>query len=518
MFDTEFYPTPKSIIKKMIKPFINEGRSNRYHDYLPEGLTILEPSAGKGDIIDYIKEEYDYHNRAKVYCCESDPELKHILQDKGYRVIADDFLTYTGDYLFDLVIMNPPFSNGDKHLLKAWDVLECGDIACLLNSETILNPYTESREYLVDLISKYGSYEFIGNVFSTAERKSDVDVVLVRLRKESTATKFDFEFKSVFKDRKVELDEKTFTDPIATRDVIGNMILQYNELKNWYVKWLEAREALTFYQQQLTTQYTSSIKLAEESLSKKKSTSYNSFCDSMKQEIWSVVMDKTNIEKYMTFAVRQNFQKFSKAQGYMDFNKENVASLVQMIFENRYDIMEKAVVDVFNMFTEHHEENRYMVEGWKTNNKYKVNKKIIIPYGVSYDEKWGRQYGAAFESNHRRWDRYSDIDKVMCYLSGVNYDTMPGAIDEALKNKFRIIGKIRPGDKFDNTTESYFFKLKFWKKGTLHLEFKDDKLWQEFNLRACVGKMWLSEEEMKVYRERNMQNQQEPEQVKYLST
>ncbi|MBL7128508.1 MAG: DUF4942 domain-containing protein [Ignavibacteria bacterium] len=34
-------------------------------------------------------------------------------------------------------------------------------------------------------------------------------------------------------------------------------------------------------------------------------------------------------------------------------------------------------------------------------------------------------------------------------------------------------------------------KQQFFKKGTIHLTFKDDKLWEKFNLEAARGKNWL---------------------------
>jgi hypothetical protein len=46
---------------------------------------------------------------------------------------------------------------------------------------------------------------------------------------------------------------------------------------------------------------------------------------------------------------------------------------------------------------------------------------------------------------------------------------------------------------FDNTAESTFFKMRYFKKGTLHLEFKDADLWERFNITAAKGKNWLPE-------------------------
>jgi hypothetical protein len=57
MFDKEFYPTPIELIEKMINPLLKSiNRVGRVFDPDRFGGSpqILEPSAGKGDILDSI--------------------------------------------------------------------------------------------------------------------------------------------------------------------------------------------------------------------------------------------------------------------------------------------------------------------------------------------------------------------------------------------------------------------------------------------------------------------------------
>lgn len=499
MFSKEFYPTPDKVIKKMIAPYVE-----KYTGYygpaksLCGNLTILEPSAGKGNILDYLK-KINERDELDLYCIEQDQELQYILQEKGYRLIATDFLSYSGGYHFDLIIMNPPFSNGDEHLLHAWDILTEGDIVCLLNSDTLNNPYTERRKLINSLIERHGSVEHVGSVFTDAERKTGVDCCIVRLKKVASQKKFDFQFESVTKERSFDLDENTFKDELATRDVIGNMILQYEALKEQYVAYIKAIEGMSFYQVGLTDSHTSAFKIANETLKRDNlPKSYNAFMDAMKQQIWGQIMSKTNVEKYMTHSVRKNFQQFAAQQGCMDFTKENVASMVSLIFNNRYNIMEQAIVDVFDIFTKYHADNRCHVEGWKTNSAWKCNRKVILPNYVTCD------FGSSYRINYQRHDEYSDIDKVMCYLSGTNYDTcltLRKAIEGVKSRDYQervIVPSVKYGD--SSRHESEFFYFRCYKKGTLHIEFKDKKLWELFNIHACAGKNWLPEEEMKKYR------------------
>jgi 16S rRNA A1518/A1519 N6-dimethyltransferase RsmA/KsgA/DIM1 with predicted DNA glycosylase/AP lyase activity len=175
--NVDFYPTPTNLIRKMLSHI--DFRTIR---------TVLEPSAGKGDIVEHIEKQFKYthsYNRnEKKYDIDSielDNNLRHILQGKNYRVVHDDFLNYNTYKKYDAIVMNPPFSQGDKHLLKAIEMQQQGGkIVCLLNSETIKNPYSNTRKELIQLLEKYNAkVEYIHDAFATAERKTNVETALI---------------------------------------------------------------------------------------------------------------------------------------------------------------------------------------------------------------------------------------------------------------------------------------------------------------------------------------------------
>lgn len=89
----DFYPTPNSVIEQMM---LGE-------DFA--GKTILEPSAGKGNIVDWLKENM----AGRVIACENDPNIRKLLNGKC-EVIADDFLAVTADRVshIDYIVMNLP--------------------------------------------------------------------------------------------------------------------------------------------------------------------------------------------------------------------------------------------------------------------------------------------------------------------------------------------------------------------------------------------------------------------------
>lgn len=549
MFDDEFYPTPKKVIEKMLKPYKGDihhfsfggGYTEKGYPVL-KGKMILEPSAGKGDILDFITGQYVIgkdqwkHEKttaksvdtAQIYCCEREPNLKHILRDKNYRVIADDFLQYHGDYLFDIILMNPPFSNGDEHLLKAWEIMDHGEIVCLLNTETLENPFTQRRKLLKIIIEENGTVEHMGQVFKESERPTDVNVSIVRLTKVTTRSRFDFEFESVGREKKFNLDESTISDTPALKDVIGNILIQYDKIKEAFVDYMKLAELLNHYGEPLVKQKAAmSEEEAQETAKgtklnifgiaqsayhegKTKRESFNLFCSAMKENMWQIVFDnlsniaRFDMEKLMTHSIRKDFSQFVQKEKDMEFTRENVFQLIDMLHGNRDNILERCIGEVFDIFTNYYKENRCHIEGWKTNDKWKVNRKIILPNVVKYGEYSTshdlKQYGSRFSLRYNTRSEYSDIDKALDYISGTGSEHRIG-LYESLEIAFNRIGTIRTGDKFNNTGESAYFNWKFWKKGTLHIEFKDKYLWEEFNMRACKDKQWLPDGEFEKWQE-----------------
>ncbi len=117
-----FFPTPRRIIDRMIE----------IADIKP-GMSVLEPSAGKGDIADAIKE---YCPDCKLTLVEYSYTLYEILKAKGFNPENDDFMTYSGGP-FDRVIMNPPFEKEQDidHVKHAFDLLKPGGRLVAIMSE-----------------------------------------------------------------------------------------------------------------------------------------------------------------------------------------------------------------------------------------------------------------------------------------------------------------------------------------------------------------------------------------------
>jgi hypothetical protein len=117
-----FYPTPEAVIDLMISRICP----------LKPGDRVLEPSAGKGDIVDRLAA---LGVRPEVV--EPNPRLAAILRSKGYEPFVGRFEDYVTDGAFDKVIMNPPFAGAldFAHIRRAFNLLRPGGILVSLMAE-----------------------------------------------------------------------------------------------------------------------------------------------------------------------------------------------------------------------------------------------------------------------------------------------------------------------------------------------------------------------------------------------
>lgn len=98
----QFYPTPEKLAKLAVE----------LADIGPDTL-CLEPSAGQGGIADFLPKD-------RTTCVEISPLHCAVLRAKGFKTVEADFIIYADmepfKAEFDVVVMNPPFSEGRAKL------------------------------------------------------------------------------------------------------------------------------------------------------------------------------------------------------------------------------------------------------------------------------------------------------------------------------------------------------------------------------------------------------------------
>ena len=525
--NSEFYPTPESLAKKML-----EGIDWRYIH------TILEPSAGKGDILreiakvengracygdfdvdcieidanlrqilkynfsegrkheikimeteekrvwNSVKRRYEtveLSERQKAKNREAKEELKTIIE-KGIHIVHDNFLTYTPFKRYDLIIMNPPFSNGDKHLLKALRMQEKGgSVICLLNAETLRNPYTETRKELVKQLKKYNAIiEYIEDDFISAERRTDVEVALIKVFIEQVQEESD-----IYNRLKEAEEYNDDFDPTVTDIEVSDFIKATVNMFN-----IEVKSGL-----ELIRQYKSLVPYMARSFGKDSfdkspilelkingdAAHVNEYVKKVRYKYWKELLANPKFVGKLTSKLKEEYhEEVGKLADY-DFTEFNIYTLSAEMNAQVKKGIEDEILAMFDRLTEEHSyypecsKNRHLYNGWKTNKAHKIDKKVIIPTRGVWDEWDGKPRAYSARAI------LEDIERILNFLDGHMTDEVDswGRLDDFFKKGIT------------KNIDLKYFTATFYKKGTVHLVFTCPKLIERFNIYAAQNKQWL---------------------------
>lgn len=119
----DYFPTPAPVVDRMLA-----------EAGIQDGMRVLEPSAGKGNILDRAQAA---HPGAEFTAVELSGRLADLLEAKGYTVHRGDFMEFGEGQRFDRILMNPPFSKYQdaEHIRHAYGLLEPGGRLVAIMSE-----------------------------------------------------------------------------------------------------------------------------------------------------------------------------------------------------------------------------------------------------------------------------------------------------------------------------------------------------------------------------------------------
>lgn len=535
----EFYPTPAPLAKKML-----EGIDWNYVE------TILEPSAGKGDILRQVALRIPYRKSVDVDCIEADSNLRQILRynfseeykdnldrkqgtiikESGYNVrhfadvwtryneetrkeenlpseleqqlkaieheknatfvegihiVGDDFLTYEPFKHYDLIVMNPPFSNGDKHLLKALEMQKTygGAIVCLLNAETIRNPYTTTRKELVRLLEMYdASIEYLEQEFSNAERKTDVEVALIKVTVPEKEVEQDI-FNRMAQTEQYEEFTPDDSKEIEVTDFIKAIVNRYKvEVKSG----LELMRLYSGMKPYLKSSFDEEDNRYSKPLINLKDgaghdLTVNSYVKSVRLKYWKALLSNKKFVGKLTSTLQQEYRERTTSYADYDFSEFNIRTLLAEMNSKIKVGIEDEIEKMYDTLTEEHayypecQKNRHLYDGWKTNKAWKIDKKVIIPcYGIF--DSW-RGEPRVYEA----YNTLADIERILNFFDGNM--TAEVNLSDVLQEYFN--------QGITKNIPTKYFKATFYKKGTVHLTFTCPELIDRFNIYAAKNRGWL---------------------------
>jgi hypothetical protein len=142
-----FFPTPTPVVHRLLE----------LADIVA-GDRVLEPSAGKGNIADGVRQACP---DTQLHACEIQSSLREILKLKGYALVGSNFLDLEPDSSYDTVVMNPPFENFQdiQHVRHAYNFLKPGGrLVAVMGEGAFFRQDTIAAEFRTWLANS-GGYE-----------------------------------------------------------------------------------------------------------------------------------------------------------------------------------------------------------------------------------------------------------------------------------------------------------------------------------------------------------------------
>lgn len=452
-----FYPTPKSLFREIEKDI-------KWRDI----HRILEPSAGKGDICDFLEDI----RRFDIECIEINPELQSALKGKGYTVIHDDFLSFRSKTSYDLIFMNPPFDKGSTHLLKALDIQKNGGrIICILNAETLKNPYTNERKVLLDTLQKHNaSITYRAQEFVSAERSTNVEIAVVDVTIPNTCNK-SIIFESL-KERYYQENDISESTDILDKDYLKNAVIRYDFEVDAGLALIREYKAMCPHILQNFKDDKPIIKLR---IGNKDEFSENKYVEEVRKKYWKALFEDGRFTKAMTSDMRINYSSLIGKLCHYDFSLSNIREIQIQICNELLTGIEDCIMKLFDKMSYEYTwskefgNNIHYYNGWATNKAWYVNDKVILP-----ESAWDRIWNKMKVSNWELIELFVDMEKAMNYLTGC-----PGA-------EIYISDILQRADKNEQTKNinCKYFTLTFYKKGTVHITFTCSDAVKRLNIFA----------------------------------
>lgn len=470
----DFYPTPQEVVERMLSGVDVAGKF------------VLEPSAGSGNIVDMVRTL----GAADVIACEIDPRLRKVLAGKC-TIVAEDFMQVTREQVshVDLIVMNPPFSRAADHILHAYDIAPDGcEIISLCNSDMLCG-YTTNKRKILELIEAYGLQDDYGSCFKTADRTTDCRISCIHLWKpKSGAAEFEDYFDNT-------PQEEYYGGPglmpyNAIRDIVNRYVGAVSRYESVMAASKEVNDLASVFSG-------SRIRFGayKTSGNNYEPISYTTYKNELQKAAWLEIFNRMDMKRYVTQGVREDINRFVERQQHVPFTMRNIFKMLEIVVGTHGQRMQRTLVEAFDKICSFSAENSTAGEKWKTNSDYMINRRFIVPYITESD-----CYGSAYSHvNLRSFSGHpadiEDVIRALCYVTGTPYENTCNLRDFVDHNrlewgKWYEMGK--DVKRNDGSVEHFpgLFRIRGYKKGTMHFEFLDEDVWAKFNMEVAKIKGW----------------------------
>jgi hypothetical protein len=200
-----------------------------------------------------------------------------------------------------------------------------------------------------------------------------------------------------------------------------------------------------------------------------------SFSDSkkmVKQEIWRHLFSLSSLKDFMSIKEREKLEKQlyneDEANGLPEPDLKTIFDTFNALAGNTDKMITEATKEVFNWLRPH------QWDTYKTNQKFKIGPKVIKGWCMSI------QWGGGLKVNYTYEANIKALENVFSLLDGKGVSHYPDDIITRINAACEAKQK---------SLEDDYFKMKWFKNGNLHVEFKRDDLLNRLNQIGSDGSL-----------------------------
>lgn len=188
----------------------------------------------------------------------------------------------------------------------------------------------------------------------------------------------------------------------------------------------------------------------------------------VREQLWRYIIDTTQLRRVMTARRLEEMEKQISKGELPELTAETIeATLVQMI-EDSGTMLKEYLAEVFEWVRS----SGWELKDFKTNKPFELGRKIIKAYVLSVNT-WGNSRDVSLPYNSER--PLQALHNVFSLLDGQGMVQYPNDLATEIKAAIQ---------KKEWSCEDEYFKVRWFKKGTMHIEFLRADLVEELNRRG----------------------------------
>lgn len=361
-----------------------------------------------------------------------------------------------------------------------------GEIAGIINAQTLRNACTADRRRLAALIEQHGDVEFIQDAFRGADvaREADVEIAVVHLVKPADCTEdwIGPVIEALAVDRTEEQDLELPRELTLPNSFVTNQVHAFRVAVKAMREWVRMEAVAQHYAARIgKTMHDLQNQNAEAAApgASVRARLENEYL-ALKDRAWASVLRSTEALSKLSSKVQKQAESQFAEIACLDFTESNVRGFLLGLVQSQPEMQLDMACDVFDQIMRWGTDNGCFYRGWKSNDRHRQagrrikTTRFVLPVGVSF-------------SGSIDWDAermLADFDRVFAMLDGKSEPEV--SLVEVFRGG-RTFSDLRHGGR----VSASYFDVRFYKCGTIHFFPRAKDLVDRLNRVVGRRRGWL---------------------------